>query len=910
MAEKCKASYKNLNRIQSFSEQRYATVQLMQQACMNDEWLKQQVERLSYLSPPAVRKTFSPILVDDAQSWGYQVNSNNQVTFSSETKKVVFVDFTNSKLIDEDKTTAEIEEYVVDEQEIDDSEIDEDGQIPDSKDTSEKPIKRRCCLHTEIEIDKTKAKWDYSTKTSDGGGANSAWYVGWNKSKPYYVRPDWIKNWKDREIPAVCRAQTFTSKSTGKLVSVDLKLEYNGTNYSNCGSPLYVQIWKTKRRFVPKTTWDTKKNTYHYIYIKDPKNGKYDKYKHYTKKSDGTYKRDDKNGEYVHKREYIYWPDTKKSGITKPLAEAVYSSNPSKSQGGFPNILFNKPCKVTKNHHYAIVLFSPLSEWKHCPRWAGWGRNCHRDQKYKGGDAFLSENNGRTWIRHGRNDDKVDYKHGKKTPQDFAFKCHIRTRDATTTPREVYTDETEYLYLKPIYANPIKSVFISGQDYGETKSQDKVHIQYQISTTGDDDDWHTVSNTEYNLTKPSNVIFVRAKLWRSTNMQSNGTDSNDQETPYIENIRVELTTDLPEEMYVRTHYYYPPLPGETMLGANLWGRIYTPFTVEPTVDCTVEIIKEKQVQDHIKIITVDELDESLVDLVQDIDSTENPEDLTEDEKYLKKLYKNIVNKNSSERVEYLNTNKDAITELKKHSIYIKPEQIENTYHKLSFAPVITGNKTETDNMIGGITLHNNVAYPIHDCKLQPDGEEDVKYYGEWYDFKFDYTTNELIFTKDRLDEMPIGGLNITYNQVFIDGLTIDEVGVRKDPETGLIEEGLVLDYFKENIVVTRTEIETRRIPLRVKPVDPIRSVILNKDTDSERTLVENHDYHLDIDTNELVFEVNNEDGKSSILNLDDDIEIVYTPYLEDIAISIGYHAKRTSKDKQVYIDGNYLEYKV
>ena len=254
MAEKCKASYKNLNRIQSFSEQRYATVQLMQQACMNDEWLKQQVERLSYLSPPAVRKTFSPILVDDAQSWGYQINSNNQVTFSSKTKKVVFVDFTKPDLIDEDKTTAEIEEYVADEQEIDDSEIDEDGQIPDSKDTSEKPIKRRCCLHTNVEIDETKAKWDYSTKTSDGGGANSAWYVGWNKSKPYYVRPDWIKNWKDREIPAVCRAQTFTSKATGKLESVDLKLEYNGTNYSNCGSPLYVQIWKTKRRFVPKTT--------------------------------------------------------------------------------------------------------------------------------------------------------------------------------------------------------------------------------------------------------------------------------------------------------------------------------------------------------------------------------------------------------------------------------------------------------------------------------------------------------------------------------------------------------------------------------------------------------------------------------------------------------------------------------
>ena len=129
MAEKCKASYKNLNRIQSFSEQRYATVQLMQQICMNEEWLKQEVERLNYLSPPAVRKTFSPILVDDAQSWGYQINSNNQVTFSSETKKVVFVDFNDAKLIDEDKTTAEIEEYVADEQEIDDSETAENPQV-------------------------------------------------------------------------------------------------------------------------------------------------------------------------------------------------------------------------------------------------------------------------------------------------------------------------------------------------------------------------------------------------------------------------------------------------------------------------------------------------------------------------------------------------------------------------------------------------------------------------------------------------------------------------------------------------------------------------------------------------------------------------------------------------------------
>ena len=60
-------------------------------------------------------------------------------------------------------------------------------------------------------------------------------------------------------------------------------------------------------------------------------------------------------------------------------------------------------------------------------------------------------------------------------------------------------------------------------------------------------------------------------------------------------------------------------------------------------------------------------------------------------------------------------------------------------------------------------------------------------------------------------------------------------------------------------------------------------LILNKDTDDERTLVENHDYHLDIDTNELVFEVNNEDGKSSILNLDDDLEIVEPDFIQMIS---------------------------
>ena len=81
MSDKCPANYKNLNEIQSFSEQMYPTVQWANQVCMNDEYLKQLLEQLEYLTPPAVRKRFYPLIFDENSSWGCQVNTlNNEST--------------------------------------------------------------------------------------------------------------------------------------------------------------------------------------------------------------------------------------------------------------------------------------------------------------------------------------------------------------------------------------------------------------------------------------------------------------------------------------------------------------------------------------------------------------------------------------------------------------------------------------------------------------------------------------------------------------------------------------------------------------------------------------------------------------------------------------------------------------
>ena len=243
MSDKCKASYKNLNRIKSYSEQAYATVQWAQQACMNDEWLRQQVEKLSYLTPPAVRKRFAPVLVDDLQSYGHNVVGTD-VFFSNSTDEEINIDFQDMGLIDLNKSDCAFDTYM---------------------DNGETFIQARVPI-------KTVSSTDTSVKNHDGGGTNSYWYVGFDKNKNYQLRPDWINDHLDHEIPSVCRAQTITipndflsNGQTGKLVSVDLQIENNGTTASNWGSPLIVQVFKTQLKHVEKTWWSKseKKNKSH-----------------------------------------------------------------------------------------------------------------------------------------------------------------------------------------------------------------------------------------------------------------------------------------------------------------------------------------------------------------------------------------------------------------------------------------------------------------------------------------------------------------------------------------------------------------------------------------------------------------------------------------------------------------------
>lgn len=772
--KECPPVYKNLG-LMSFDEQREVTIEMLRQICKNDEWLKQNLEKIEYLTPPAIRKRFTPVPVDTNKSYGYKITTDNNVVFDSGTNKEVFLDFDDTSLIDINKTTAVIEGL------IDNGKIIHQVKIPQE---------------TTSNIDKSTRNYSpWAIKDSNGniiGGdmvANEHWYIGFDKNRHYETRPQWLENQLNNEIPSIGRAQTFKAKKTGLLESIVLNIKASaGEDKYNTASPLIVQIRKTI----------------------------------------------DKDG-VLYPEELACDYDGKYTVLAQQEVR-FHNSSPD-----IASILFDHPCTVKKGETYAIVLLSPLSHYSHCYWLGGWNKHCHADN-YADGNAFYTFNNGMTWIRYGKDDD-VEYHQGKYAPQDFAFQAHIREFKTGYPVNKDY-----WLYLKPIFANQIESILLSATDTGDATQPD-LTCEYQVSNNGRD--WKPIGinhQLDFNTKDLRNVVFLRARL------QTKKTG----ETPLIENLNLLLTCDIPTEMYVRTHHYYPKTA--PMLGANVWGRVNAPFAVEPTVTCNVDIIRDKEVTEHYIIIEPSQ--------VQEFTSLEGiPEEKFKDA-------------DNEKAYNYLTENPSIITILKEHQVYVKGYT----------------DKTGTNQppLFTKIKFISSPSYPLINCSLQPrTGSTQV--FSEFIDYHVDYDNDELIFYNEVLNSLPVGTLNVTYNPLFIRNLSNEEMP-------------LILDYFQEIVQVGEKEIETHRIPLRTAPADPIRKVVLNPDTDNKE-LVEDVDYTVNYDTQELCFDIINNDDKSSLLSLNDKLSIVYTPNLDDSGISLGYYATRENIRKQCYIKPNYIEYK-
>lgn len=794
---KCPPVYRNLGLL-SFDEQRYVTVEMLRQMCKNDEWLKQNLERIEYLTPPAIRKRFTPIWIDESSSFGCSAGTDNIVTFDNAGIQEVYVDFDDTSMIDAGKTTCSIISKL------------ENGEVIKAAET---PIQTVSTINRET---KDESPWPGTS----GLHCNEHWYIGFDKNRQYHIQPNWLFGDEsvgygiyNTEIPAIGRAQSFKPKVSGFLEGITVNLKCD-IDKNNTASPLIVQLRPT-----------VTKNGVAY-----PANFQY----------------------------------------TMLAEERVRFSN---STPDICTISFTHPPYVEKGKSYAMVFLSPLSHPYNCFHLGGWSKNCGADP-YPDGDAFYTWNNGANWTRYGKGED-VSYSNGRFPPVDFAFELQIRE-----DTEEFIQNEEFYLYLQPIRSNPVKKVEINANDNVE---QTGISIVYQVSNNGRD--WYNLSkNQTLEFDNPRNMTFIRAKMMTTRN-----------EPAHIQDLKVALTTEAPTEMYARTYYYYPKT--SPMLGANTWGRVYAPFETEATVDCQAEIISEKEVIEHFTTI-------ELLDIIDYVDVV--PE-----------IVKNKVEgKTELQICNYLEDNPSVVEAFKKLNIYILPFKDKND---------------EWHHFFDQFEFINSPAYPILDCTLQPTETGEVtRYFGEWYDYLFNYGDSELnesvtdpntgetyevsvesdcmMFYRDILESrelFPKGTFSITYNPLVIDHLTNTEVGQHVDDNN----EGLILDYFKETFVVTEEVLENRTLTLRTAPADPIRKVVVNPDDDNLEVR-EDIDFTVDYDAHTITFEIVNTDNESTILNLNDVVEVVYTPNIEDVGLSIGYYATRENVRKNVYIKPNYMEYKV
>lgn len=394
----CPQIYRNVGN-ENFGEQIYVRSDVLHQFCKNDAWLRGQVLKLQADSPPIVRKRFNPVQLDLYKSWGCVVASDGTVQFDERNYEGINIDF--SKSIPNYIPVAE--ENPMGEEMIDTSKSE---TILQSYVTADNTVDKYVTIPPEVEstID-TESTRDYSPfmyETSDGKivdslHCNEFWYVGFDKSRHYETRPNWLNDHLNGEIPSVCRAQTFKAKKTGYLIGLTLNIKGS----MNTADPLMVQIRRTtqhansegKMTYYPVPTWEV------------------------------------------------------------PLAHQdvrFTTTNP-----GIYTVIFENPAYIEQGKTYAICLLSPLSHWTNCYYLGGWSASCGQDY-YADGEAFYSWNNGHDWIRYGYADKSVAYHEGANAPRDFAFKCHIR-QDKNVYSTGSYTCYFQPIYSSPVRKVKISS---------------------------------------------------------------------------------------------------------------------------------------------------------------------------------------------------------------------------------------------------------------------------------------------------------------------------------------------------------------------------------------------------------------------------------------------------------------------
>lgn len=716
--------------ISKWGYKQLVTLNLLKNYVNNEDYLLGECEDLWDATPPVTRKLFKPLAIDENKSYGVVLNSNDEYTFYDKTDTNILINFKDTptsqsylnNMIDTVSTTCVFDNDVI--------------TIPKKTVTNLDKNTRDYSPFTAYD--------KYGNALSDDMTCNEFWYIGYDKSKVYETRPNWVMNEEHGGIPAVCRAQTFKvdlkdkSKPYGVLESVVLNLHGENLQY---GVPLIVEITEAVEY-------------------------------------DGVYypaSRDHINNDRYNTNEY---GDGK---VAKQIAKQYWY--PTNTDPGVVAITFDWGARVEDGKTYAIVLRSPLNHQPNPYSIGGWNKHCDPDV-YLDGDAFMSQNNGYTWLKYGK-DSNVGYHEGMYAPQDFAFQCHIRQE------YQEYENGSFEVYTKPIHLEGMESIQLSVNDEFMDGGI-KYYAYNPVSGV-----W--VSFDEYNMVyfedgQRPDVTIIRAVL----NLDKHGN------APYIKTMNIHVHHSRFHTGMLRTLAYTPRSTG--MLSANTYSHVHCPYTVNDLLNdtVTVDVVKETCNYTHATII-------SLTSIPQ---------------------YASLCSSITEEVKKEITTIIETSDEEKKAEL-IKAFILSHTQLFLDLQGI--GVHVLEDPSFGDF-LVGDCAYPLLRCSLQPVDGATVEF-TEWLDYIVDYDTGVLSFNSVAVNKFVEGYLTISYNPLFardIPTSVFDDYSV-KDLDLGFIHETFTIteEMLTNEIVEFMTMTEA---------LNPIREI-----KQEDLVLVEGEDYNVDYD---------------------------------------------------------------
>ena len=382
----CPATYKNIG-CQNFNDGKKVTSQILRQFCKNDAYLYEQIMELWDLTDPQSKKRFyPPYFMDSGKSFGIEPCYTGKTSNNESDIDIIGV-ATRNELMNMDGENQTVYYHLS---------------------NSEKEV------YT-FNFDKS------DDKTYRGTGAQKG---------TLYIDSDYLLE-DDSTLHIVTDYDPATDTVTRKL------LPYSMTDTITESIPYTVKgtkIVKTKEDvFAKKSNLDAqcsgpykdwKCNSVWYI--------GYNRHKNYNVKNEWRKNPDDTSIPSVCRCQTFkakqsglltkvgFMMRGSKSGASPLIVEIRSTDKKGKptqkvlarteqkfnhSTNSMVNFTFEKSFNLKKGTKYAIVLRSPLSQFNHCYWIGGWASSCFsnsRKRAYYDGETYLSEDNGKTWVVHGR----------------------------------------------------------------------------------------------------------------------------------------------------------------------------------------------------------------------------------------------------------------------------------------------------------------------------------------------------------------------------------------------------------------------------------------------------------------------------------------------------------------------------